>query len=39
MRFVGSYKKAKEILGWEPKVSIEEGLKKEIEWIKKDLKL
>jgi len=39
MRFVGSYKKAKEILGWEPKVSIEEGLKKEIEWVKKDLKL
>jgi len=37
MRFVGSYKKAKEILGWEPKVSLEEGLKREIEWIKRDL--
>jgi UDP-glucose 4-epimerase len=38
-RFVGSYKKAKEILGWEPKVTLEEGLKKEIEWIKEDLKI
>jgi|ECHnycMinimDraft_1075156.scaffolds.fasta_scaffold01906_2 UDP-glucose 4-epimerase len=37
MRFVGSYKKAKEILNWEPLVSLEEGLKKEIEWVKKDL--
>jgi UDP-glucose 4-epimerase len=38
-RFVGSYKKAKEILGWEPKVTLEEGLKKEIEWVKEDLKI
>jgi len=38
-RFVGSYKKAKEILGWEPKVTLEEGLRKEIEWVKKDLKI
>ncbi len=37
MRFVGSYKKAKEILNWEPKVSLEEGLKREIDWIKKEL--
>ena len=27
--------KAKEILGYSPKVKIEEGLKKEVEWIKK----
>lgn len=39
MRFVGSYKKAKEKLGWEPKVSLEEGLKKEIEWVKKEISL
>ncbi len=26
--------KAKEILGWEPKVSLEEGLKNTIEWLK-----
>lgn len=39
MRFVGSYMKAKRILGWEPTVSLEEGLKKEIEWIRKDLKI
>jgi len=27
--------KAKEILGWEPKISLEEGLMKTIEWFKK----
>ena len=27
------YAKAKKILGWEPKVSLEEGLKRAIEWI------
>jgi nucleoside-diphosphate-sugar epimerase len=26
-------------LGWEPKVTLEEGLKKEIEWVKEDLKI
>jgi UDP-glucuronate decarboxylase len=26
--------KAKEILGWEPKVSVEEGLRKTIDWLK-----
>lgn len=36
-RFVGSYRKAKDVLGWEPKVSLEEGLKKEIEWVKDEL--
>ncbi|MCP8309301.1 MAG: NAD-dependent epimerase/dehydratase family protein [archaeon] len=37
MRFVGSYKKAKEILGWEPQISLEEGLKKEVEWVRQEL--
>lgn len=37
-RFVGSYKKAQSVLGWKPKVSLEEGLKKEIDWVKSDIK-
>ncbi|MCP8307176.1 MAG: NAD-dependent epimerase/dehydratase family protein [archaeon] len=37
MRFVGSYKKAKDILNWEPLISLEEGLKKEIEWMRQEL--
>jgi len=32
------YTKAKEILGWEPKVSLEEGLKQSYEWIEKQIK-
>jgi len=36
-RFVGSYKKAKEKLGWEPKTKLEEGIKKEIEWVKEEI--
>ena len=39
MRFVGSYQKANEILGWEPKISLEEGLKREIEWVRQELTL
>jgi nucleoside-diphosphate-sugar epimerase len=30
---VGSYKKAKELLGWEPRFSLEEGLKRTISWL------
>ncbi len=28
--------KAKELLGWEPKIALEEGLKKTIDWFKKE---
>jgi UDP-glucose 4-epimerase len=38
LRFVGSYKKAQSILGWKPKISLEEGLRKEIDWVKSDIK-
>jgi len=35
-KLVGSYEKAKRVLGWEPKVPLEEGLKRTIEfWSKK----
>ncbi|MDW8360485.1 MAG: GDP-mannose 4,6-dehydratase, partial [Candidatus Caldarchaeum sp.] len=37
-RFVGSYRKAKEKLGWKPSVELEEGLKKEYSWIKTEVK-
>jgi len=36
-RFVGSYKKAYEILGWRPEKTLEEGLKEEYIWIKKEI--
>ncbi len=32
--FVADISKAKELIGWEPKVSKEEGIRKMIEWIK-----
>ena len=31
------YSKAMEILGWEPKVDLEEGLREQYEWIKFEL--
>jgi UDP-glucose 4-epimerase len=37
-RFVGSYDKAYSLLGWKPEISLEEGLKKEIEWVKSEIK-
>ncbi|NHV11969.1 MAG: NAD-dependent epimerase/dehydratase family protein [Candidatus Verstraetearchaeota archaeon] len=30
---VGSYRKAKELLGWEPKFSLKEGLKRTLSWL------
>jgi len=30
---VGSYDKAKKLLGWSPKVSLEEGIKRTIKWL------
>jgi dTDP-glucose 4,6-dehydratase len=33
-RLLGDYTKAKGILGWEPKIPPEEGLRRTIEWIK-----
>ena len=32
-----SYKRAKEVLNWEPEVNLEEGIKRTIEWAKKSL--
>ncbi len=34
MKLVCDYSKAKKLLGWEPKVSLEEGIKKLEKWIK-----
>jgi len=34
--FVADISKAKELIGWEPKVSKEEGIRKMIEWVKND---
>ena len=37
--FVGTSEKASRVLGWRTKVSLEDGLKKEAEWVKADLKV
>jgi len=37
-RFVGSFEKAKTVLGWVPQISLEDGLKKEIDWVRSDIK-
>ena len=31
------YSKAKEILGWEPKVSLKEGLREQYQWVKSQI--
>ncbi len=36
-RFVGSYRKASEILGWRPETPLAEGLRREHEWVRRDL--
>ena len=38
-RLICDNKKAKELLGWEPRVSLEDGLIKTIEWVKKSTDL
>ncbi|MEM4154628.1 MAG: NAD-dependent epimerase/dehydratase family protein [Candidatus Caldarchaeum sp.] len=37
-RFVGSYRKAYGKLGWKPTVQLDEGLRKEYEWMTKEIK-
>ena len=39
MRLIADNTKAKELIGWRPKISFEEGLEKTINWISKNLKL
>lgn len=36
-RLLVDNRKAKELIGWEPRVSLDEGLKKTIEWISKNI--
>ncbi len=36
-RFIGSYRKAEEKLGWRPETKLDEGLRKEYEWIRKEI--
>jgi len=33
------YSKAKRVLGWEPKVTLEEGLRRTIDWFRDKVKL
>ena len=33
----GDYSKARRVLGWKPKVSLHEGLKTTVEWMKKNI--
>jgi dTDP-glucose 4,6-dehydratase len=39
MKLWASNQKAKELIGWEPRVSLDEGLRRTIEWIKSHLDL
>lgn len=39
VKLLADNSKAKEILGWKPKVSLDEGLKKTIDWLKNNLEL
>ncbi|MCK5534716.1 GDP-mannose 4,6-dehydratase, partial [bacterium] len=38
-RLIANNSKAKELVNWSPKVTIDEGLKKTIKWIEKNIKL
>ena len=37
MRLWASNRKARELIGWEPRVSLDEGLSRTIEWIRHNL--
>ena len=37
-RLISDISKAKKLLGWEPKYSLEEGLKETIDWVRKNIK-
>ena len=37
MRLWASNRKARELIGWEPRVSLDEGLSRTIEWIRQNL--
>ena len=39
MRLISDNRKAREILGWQPKVGIQSGLKQTIAWIERHLEL
>jgi len=39
MRLLADNTKAKKLLGWQPKIDLEQGLSKTIDWISKNLKL
>ncbi|MCG2718017.1 MAG: GDP-mannose 4,6-dehydratase [Nanoarchaeota archaeon] len=39
MKLLASNEKAKKLIGWEPKVSFEDGLKKTIDWISENINL
>jgi nucleoside-diphosphate-sugar epimerase len=39
LRLQSSYEKAKDLLGWEPKVKLDDGLRKTIAWISEHLDL
>jgi dTDP-glucose 4,6-dehydratase len=39
LKLQASYKKAQSIIGWKPKVSLESGLRKTVEWISAHLDL
>ncbi len=38
-RLLANNEKAKNLIGWEPKVSFDEGLKKTIDWMSKSISL
>jgi NAD dependent epimerase/dehydratase len=39
LRLLADNRKAKELIGWSPKVSLDEGLRRTIEWVRENLSL